>query len=727
MSTSSKKTGGGLALTNAGMRKSCVECTRKKKKCDGMTPCSRCLESGIRCTYMKRKWHQRQPGHQQQPHRRGLAAMQSTDSSSSAIVACGILPLKRYELKEDKGCSEEASTSCVPYQARAFGMVIPRLKTVLYTFCIARFRLSASPATGLVGMQENAFLKDFFGCVGLLPLTTPSHVRGAMVRMMTRSTAQQQVGALHDSPEQGQFGAIFAEDGFTTGNQLLTGPSCCTFWCAVGVGAVMKGSTVESVAKYSRLARDALDAYKGPVNAEVAKAWAILGYFHGSMGDMANYVKYLKLSGSFLIDSIEQESTGMLPAGFAEMVSQKDTVQVYSGHLDAAGIESLGAQRQDAPQIKPAACDGDIYRYVAQSQTAFQQVVFERACQNSAARRLSREDEACEDNRGGANPHGNAPQAEDVSDAMVAGLRDGLIDFEHLQETVDRPNIRTGVGGLFINVTLAFQRAAKGDAGGALESLGHCVEVFELYPGVCRYVILWCHLAHSVLGALAAIDDSSSRGLYTRLREVYNPFRPSSSLPAPPLEEWRGISAFCDDFQCRIYEGIIASQALSVFSTPSLFASNSAGSQGTQCTEEHLQAVDEEHRSSIESAGVTPEDATGSIMVASADKPMASTRSWESYQEPAPHMSPPVRPSLSPSHLHFESVRGSTSDDVFSGGVEGCGGGGVIAGLVPQVSDMPVTSLRLSEVDGTTHGDDAITAADWLDISQAIMDAGDDK
>ncbi|CAN0516008.1 unnamed protein product, partial [Ectocarpus sp. 8 AP-2014] len=35
-----------------------------------------------------------------------------------------------------------------------------------------RFRLSTSPAIGLVGMQENAFLIDFFGCVGFLPLTT---------------------------------------------------------------------------------------------------------------------------------------------------------------------------------------------------------------------------------------------------------------------------------------------------------------------------------------------------------------------------------------------------------------------------------------------------------------------------------------------------------------------------------------------------------------------------
>lgn len=35
-----------------------------------------------------------------------------------------------------------------------------------------RCRLSPSPATGLVGMPENAFLSDYFGCVGFLRFTT---------------------------------------------------------------------------------------------------------------------------------------------------------------------------------------------------------------------------------------------------------------------------------------------------------------------------------------------------------------------------------------------------------------------------------------------------------------------------------------------------------------------------------------------------------------------------
>ncbi|CAN0123886.1 unnamed protein product [Ectocarpus sp. 6 AP-2014] len=378
-------------------------------------------------------------------------------------------------------------------------------------------------------------------------------------------------------------------------------------------------------------------------------------------------------------------------------------------------------------QANPAATELEIFRYVTQSLTAFEQLVFEKVCENGETIRPSSDDEPCEEDRGGGSSHGNAPQAEDVSDAMVMGLKDGLIDFEHLQEAVDRPNIRQGIGGLLINMNLAFQKAGKGDAGGALERLGHCVEVFERYPGVCRCMMIWCHVSHSILGALAAIDDSRARELYDRLRNVYNPSRSPDSLPAPPLEEWRGMSAFCDDFQCRCFEGIIASQALSVFSTPPLCASNCAGSQATGCQEDYLQAADEEHRTNIVSAGVIPENATGMMMDAprsNGDKPMASTSSWELNQEPAPQMSPPVGPSLSTSHAHCcEPNRGAASGtDACSGAVEGCGGG-VLSGLVAPVPDV---SLRLPEprqADGVPEDtrEDTIATADRLDVTHAML------
>ncbi|CAM9397705.1 unnamed protein product [Ectocarpus fasciculatus] len=228
-----------------------------------------CLGAGVRCTYSKRKWHQPQPGDQQ--NSRGLAViMPSTESSSGARLAGGVLPLKRC-------------------------------------------RLSASPATGLVGMPENAFLTDFFGCVGFLPLTTPSHIRGAMVRIMTRSNAQQQADETHESPEHSPIGVISAEGGIGAEHQLLIGPSACTFWCAVGIGALVKGTPVERVANYSRLAGDALNAFDCPVHTESAAAYASLAHLLGFMGDTAKYVEYLKLSDSIFTASVEQGSTDMLP------------------------------------------------------------------------------------------------------------------------------------------------------------------------------------------------------------------------------------------------------------------------------------------------------------------------------------------------------------------------------------------------------------------------------
>ncbi|CAM9794391.1 unnamed protein product [Ectocarpus fasciculatus] len=98
------------------------------------------------------------------------------------------------------------------------------------------------------------------------------------------------------------------------------GPSACTFWCAVGLGALVKGSPVDSVAAYLRLAGDALATYNGPVNVEVAKAWAILGHLYGYMGDTAKFQEYMVLSHSFLADSIEQGSSDMLPAVSVEFL-----------------------------------------------------------------------------------------------------------------------------------------------------------------------------------------------------------------------------------------------------------------------------------------------------------------------------------------------------------------------------------------------------------------------
>lgn len=42
---------------------------------------------------------------------------------------------------------------------------------ILHSLCPGRCRFSASPATGLVGFEENELLSDYFRCFSVLPLT----------------------------------------------------------------------------------------------------------------------------------------------------------------------------------------------------------------------------------------------------------------------------------------------------------------------------------------------------------------------------------------------------------------------------------------------------------------------------------------------------------------------------------------------------------------------------
>ncbi|CAN0107563.1 unnamed protein product, partial [Ectocarpus sp. 6 AP-2014] len=223
---------------------------------------------------------------------------------------------------------------------------------------------------------------------------------------------------------------------------------------------------------------------------------------------------------------------------------------------------------------------------------------------------------------------------------------------------------------------------------------GYCVEVFERYPGLCRCLMNWGHMPHGVLAALAAIDDSRARALYGRLRDVYNPSHSSTSLPAPRWEEWRGMSTFCDTFQCSLYGGMIttiAGQGSNVFSNLPHDTSDCTGSRRTHCTDDHLQPVGEENKSNNMSACVTPENATGSIMDApcsNSDKSMASTSSWQSHQEPAPQISRPPRSSSSTSHVRRGLGRvGASDSEVLNSAVDGSDGDCVLSGLEARVPD----------------------------------------
>lgn len=60
----------------------------------------------------------------------------------------------------------------LPVQRFAAPICTVRMLPIRRSLVALRARLSASPATGMVGLQENAFLGDFFGALGFLSLAS---------------------------------------------------------------------------------------------------------------------------------------------------------------------------------------------------------------------------------------------------------------------------------------------------------------------------------------------------------------------------------------------------------------------------------------------------------------------------------------------------------------------------------------------------------------------------
>ncbi|CAN0403650.1 unnamed protein product, partial [Ectocarpus sp. 12 AP-2014] len=252
------------------------------------------------------------------------------------------------------------------------------------------------------------------------------------------------------------------------------------------------------------------------------------------------FQEYMTRSEAFFSASGAYSSTEVLPVGYAEIVSHRMTVRMFSGDASTAEVESFCRQPQVPLQLKTAASETELYAFMMQAYREFEQAVYRTAyLESSDAGGLPGEDEASV--RTGCSSR--VPEASmAVVDTMASRINNHSCDFERLEDVADRPLIRQGIGGLIINGTLIFEKVAKGDFSGAVERIDRCVEVFEGFPGVCRFL---SHMAHIMATALAAIRDSRTRGMYDRLRRAYNSTRLPDSSPIPPFEEWQGVSSCC--------------------------------------------------------------------------------------------------------------------------------------------------------------------------------------
>ncbi|CAN0095400.1 unnamed protein product, partial [Ectocarpus fasciculatus] len=162
--------------------KSCTFCAKRKRACDSRRPrCSLCVEKNQpHCHYPLKPLRKRASA---KP-----AAARRLSSSSSSSSDCSISSRDASKTKRLAAAPTVASFGTGGVLATVDARSMP---AVPGRMSLKRCRLSASPATGFVGMQENGFLCDFFGCLGILPLTTESTVRNAMVEVMMRQCGGQ--------------------------------------------------------------------------------------------------------------------------------------------------------------------------------------------------------------------------------------------------------------------------------------------------------------------------------------------------------------------------------------------------------------------------------------------------------------------------------------------------------------------------------------------------------
>ncbi|CAM9723910.1 unnamed protein product [Scytosiphon promiscuus] len=524
-----------------GMRRSCETCRRKKKRCDGEQPCSRCTRTRSECSYNKSLWHHSdEPRHLQQrrPHQSDREVVYSREH--------------RFH-----------PTPCAPTEDR----VLP----------FKRCRLRASPATGLVGMRENAFLSDFFGCIGFLPLANESQIREAMVRIMIPAAPQEETALNYDGGDEDElFGTLLGErtsNDVSGTNQAPEDPLLCTFWCAVAMGALAKGSPFEAVMRYGQLAQEALAASRsGSTYAKLAQASATMAYLYNFMGDTANFCEYLESSESFLQAAIEQGST-YIHAGLPDLIVHCRRV----GNVDSGPMKARSTRGKARPQCQAQetiATKADLFRFVTQSFRTLDKAIY--------AKVVAR----CPGDLQGSSACGSSHRQCCSSDPLARKLSDSIAtvfetaysrDFWPLQDALERRSNRGGVIDLFVNGTLVYESAIKGDLCAALEKLDRSVDACERYPGLCR-CMMWCHMTHRLLAILAEIDDYRAPKMYERLRGAFNSCRASHSVPVPPLNEWQGMATICTDLECRAIEALVKSGRMKAFTTLSInCAHDSAG------------------------------------------------------------------------------------------------------------------------------------------------------
>ncbi|CBJ48517.1 expressed unknown protein [Ectocarpus siliculosus] len=398
-------------------------------------------------------------------------------------------------------------------------------------------------------MQENGFLGDFFGCLGVLPLTTESTVRNAMVEVMMRQCGGQAYSGTGGSGMEGL--AEDEEKGWSGGGALARRhtlpdhPAKCMMWCAIALGALMRGIPVEHD-KNERYLSFAVNIVSKLRPEDVPK----------ELGLMLMTTDKLRVSpcnqppGDDLSTScgeavelprVREAQHLLTPTDVSNAFLAADSLitrafvadMMSAGAIPASGGGAAPHEENGEPVL------GKSYRELGGG-----------GVMEEGRKRMWNADVAWEDEELGNQVH-REPDVPPAGSAMKLLIREALPEMASLAKTLESSDTCSGAGGVLYHGNVAYMRAIAGDLDKAFESLQACVDVVLRYPGLVRFR---SHLIHCML---AASHFFNRRDMYDAMRGVYNSVGPMGYPQIPPYEEWRTIRQVCPHVLCRSMEAEI--------------------------------------------------------------------------------------------------------------------------------------------------------------------------
>ncbi|CAM9757412.1 unnamed protein product [Ectocarpus sp. 12 AP-2014] len=239
--------------------------------------------------------------------------------------------------------------------------------------------------------------------------------------------------------------------------------------------------------------------------------------------------------------------------------------------------------------------------------------------------------------------------------------------------------------------------------------MGRWVEILEGFPGLARCG-MGDHKAHVILSMAASVGEFRDDGLYDRLRNALNLTRPPGSSAFPPLEEWQGISAFCDIVPCRSIEALFAGREEGLSPTAPLEDIKALRPEILQS----IGSVKENQRFSTSPSALRTPSASDTFPTVVGKGPQVRDEAKDTLsQEDVLLAEASASPSLVTSRV--ETVGDAAEDRT-------CSEKGVLPAEATEVLHSPLQPSHALDEDAQDH---VIAAEDWFDVIHAMLPSDD--